>query len=99
MNISNLVSRIPGPLKQKRVLAAFGLAVGAILLYLLVRPSSSELSATSYHRVRQGDFTVSIVEGGTLNAVSEVIIRNEVEGVARIISLVPEGSTSKKVIC
>lgn len=96
MNISHLLSRIPEPLRQKRVVAALALALGAILLYLLVRPSGSELSATSYHRVRQGDFTVSIVEGGTLNAVSEVIIRNEVEGVARIISLVPEGSYVKK---
>ncbi|MCX8107304.1 MAG: efflux RND transporter periplasmic adaptor subunit, partial [Verrucomicrobiae bacterium] len=39
---------------------------------------------------------VSIVEGGTLTAVNEVSIRNEVEGVARIIYIVPEGTYVKK---
>jgi hypothetical protein len=63
-------------------------------------PGSSDprtsAGTTAYHEVRRGDFTVSIVEGGTLAAVSEVSIRNEVEGTARVIFIVPEGSYVKK---
>jgi len=71
-------------------------AVFALVLFSwLLRPKTS-LSNTAYYDVRRGDFTVSIVEGGTLAAVSEVSIRNEVEGTARIIFIVPEGSYVKK---
>jgi HlyD family secretion protein len=37
-----------------------------------------------------------VVEGGTLEAVNEISIRSEVEGTARIIYIVPEGSYVKK---
>jgi HlyD family secretion protein len=75
----------------------FGLAAIAFLVLLswLFRPKPST-SNTAFYEVRRGDFTVSIVEGGTLAAVSEVSVRNEVEGTARIIFIVPEGSYVKK---
>jgi len=66
------------------------------VLFLFLRPTRNSGPATAYHQVRRGDFTVSVVEGGTLTAVSEISIRNEVEGTARIISIVPEGSYVKK---
>lgn len=50
----------------------------------------------SSFEVRRGDFLVSIVEGGTIEAVTEDIIRSEVEGTARIIFIVPEGTIVKK---
>jgi HlyD family secretion protein len=56
-------------------------------------PAAPELS---YHEVKRADFLISIVEGGTLEAVNAVVIRNEVEGTARIIFIVPEGSYVKK---
>jgi HlyD family secretion protein len=65
-------------------------------LYFVLRPAKNNGSATAYYEVKRGDFTVSVVEGGTLAAVSEVSIRNEVEGTSRIISIVPEGSYVKK---
>ena len=46
--------------------------------------------------MRRGPFTVSIVEPGNLSAVNEVSVRSEVEGTARIIFIVPEGSFVKK---
>jgi len=75
------------------------LAGAAILLLVLaswlLRPRPSQ-GSTAFFEVRRGDFTVSIVEGGTLAAVSEVSVRNEVEGTARIIYIVPEGTYVKK---
>jgi HlyD family secretion protein len=71
---------------------------GVALLLMLVWiswPKAREVS-TNYHEVRRGDFTVTVVEAGTVAAVRETIIRNEVEGVARIIWIVPEGSDVKK---
>ena len=44
---------------------------------------------SAYHTVKRGDFLVTIVEGGTLDAVNEVVVRNEVEGTSRIIFIVP----------
>src|SRR4029453_13788278 len=41
-------------------------------------------------------FLISIVEGGTIEAVNEVVIRSEFEGTARIIFLMSEGSYVKK---
>src|SRR5678816_2170571 len=67
-----------------------------LLLFLIFRPSKGSNGATSYHEVKRGNFTVTVVEGGTLAAVSEVSIRNEVEGTARVISIIPEGSYAKK---
>lgn len=52
--------------------------------------------ANSYHTVKRDDFLVSLVEGGTLRAVQELIIRNELEGGTTIVSVVPEGTTVKQ---
>ena len=68
-----------------------GLALAGVLLVWWLRPGNS-LATTASHEIRRGNFAVSVVEGGNLSAVSEVSVRNEVEGVARIIFIVPEGS-------
>ncbi len=96
MNAKFLLGKLPNSLRRHAVLSG---AAGLVLLALAVvflRPSKPAGEATAYHEVRRGDFTVSVVEGGTLAAVSEVSIRCEVEGTARIISIVPEGSYVKK---
>ena len=83
-------------IKQRPVLSA---AVGAILIFLLVamyRGGGDVEDAMAYFKVARGDFLVSIVEGGTLQAVNEVTVRNEVDGTSRIIYIVPEGSVVKK---
>ena len=52
--------------------------------------------SNSYYTVKRGDFLVSLVEGGTLRAVQELIIRNELEGSTTIVSVIPEGTTVMK---
>jgi HlyD family secretion protein len=74
---------------------AIGVALVALVI-LLARPGSSPARVFSSYEVKRGDFLISVVEGGTLEAVNEESIRCEVEGVARIIFIVPEGSTVKK---
>ena len=74
------------------VLTGTAITLVLAVLWWSMRPSHSNSELDTYHEVKRGDFTVSIVEGGTLAAVREVSIRNEVEGTARIISIVPEGS-------
>jgi HlyD family secretion protein len=82
-------------LRRPAVLAVIAVCA-VLLLYLVFRPARNTNGATSYHEVTRGNFTVTVVEGGTLTAVSEVSIRNEVEGTARVISIIPEGSYVKK---
>ena len=72
------------------VLAVLGAAAA------LFWPDRAPTQASSYYEAKRGDFLVSVVEGGTLEAVKDVSIRCEVEGTARIIYIVPEGSTVKK---
>ncbi len=97
MTTKSLLEKLPQPLRRRpTVLGVLVLALLGVGLFLVFRPARNTNSATSYYQVKRGNFTVSVVEGGTLSAVSEVVIRNEVEGVARIISIVPEGSYVKK---
>jgi HlyD family secretion protein len=80
--------------KPVRLAALAVVALGAIFLVLSgSRPAKEE---SSFFEVKRGDFLISIVEGGTVDAVDEQIIRSEVEGTARIIYIVPEGSTVRK---
>ena len=97
MNSKPSEPKLPTLLRQRPVQIAVAALVVLVLLWFFVfrSPADGE-GATSYHEVKRGDFTVSVVEGGNLAAVSEVSIRNQVEGTARIISIVPEGSYAKK---
>ncbi len=94
MNDSSPTGNPPGKQGRKTVLIVAGFFIAAVFLVWVMRPASS-LSATATHEVRRGNFTVSVVEGGNLSAISEVSVRNEVEGIARIIFIVPEGSFVK----
>ncbi len=62
----------------------------------LSRSRKPVTQANSYYTVKRNDFLVSLVEGGTLRAVQELVIRNELEGSTTIVSVVPEGTTVKK---
>lgn len=95
MNYRSVPSTFVRLVKQRPLLSAI---VGAVLLaglvFLFTRGGSAPVASSSY-QVKRADFLISIVEGGTLEAVDEVSIRNEVEGTARIIRIVPEGSYVK----
>jgi len=93
--MTQLFSKFSRLVKQRPlVVAIVGAVVLAGLVFLFTRGRSAPVAYSSY-QVKRGDFLISIVEGGTLEAVDEVSIRNEVEGTARIIRIVPEGSYVK----
>ncbi|HWQ92130.1 MAG TPA: efflux RND transporter periplasmic adaptor subunit, partial [Clostridia bacterium] len=81
--------------QRPKIFAATLLGLCALVMILIFRPGSAEQVASSFE-VKRGDFLVSVVEGGTLEAVNEVSVRSEMEGTARIIFIVPEGSYVKK---
>lgn len=67
------------------------------LFTLIFRASNKEKDTTTlFHTVKRGDFLISVVEGGGLKAVNEVVVRSELEGSAPIISIVKEGTFVKK---
>src|ERR1041384_7373401 len=73
---------------------AIGAGVGFVLLlaFFIRMAGPGAAPPQSFYTVRRGDFLVSVIEGGTLKAVHEASVRCELEGVTRIISIVPEGS-------
>ena len=92
MKQSSLPSNVLRLVKQRPIVFAIVVAVLlAGLVFLFTRGRSAPVAYSSY-QVKRADFLISIVEGGTLEAVDEVSVRNEVEGTARIIRIVPEGA-------
>jgi HlyD family secretion protein len=96
MNPSAIWGTTVRQIRQRPVLFACLGGVVVLLALILVKTGGTVTRVFSAFEVRRGDFLISIVEGGTLEAVNEESIRCEVEGTARIIYIVPEGSTVKK---
>lgn len=96
MNLKVIIQSIGRQFRQRPIV--LGLVLAGIIALSILKYSSSgpKSSAATYYEVKRGDFLVSVVEGGTLQAVNEMVIRNEVEGTSRIINIVPEGSYVKK---
>ena len=68
-----------------------------LLAYAVVRGfTKSGPTQINYQAAKRSDFLISIVEGGTVKAVREVTVRSELEGTARILSILPEGTYAKK---
>lgn len=85
------------PFAKRRPILSAACAVSILLIgFFLFKRSGINDSTLAYYQVDRGDFLVSIVEGGTLQAVNEVTVRNEVGGNSRIIYIVPEGTYVKK---
>src|SRR5687767_15617308 len=82
-------------LRSKPVWLGGGASVLLVVAWA-IWPKSRGNAVQEFHTVKRGDFMISIVEGGTLEAVNEVIVRSDVEGTARIIKMVPEGTYVKK---
>jgi HlyD family secretion protein len=97
MNVQRLRDAALKAIRQNPKLAAAA-AIGGIALLMAALFARREPAPEplSFYQVKRADFLVSIIEGGTLEAVNEVSIRSEVEGTARIIYIVPEGSYVKK---
>ena len=96
MNVQTLYQGLVRQVKARpRLTASAGLALLALVVILFARPRQ-QAQTVSCFEVKRGDMLVSVVEGGTVEAVNEISIRSEVEGTARIIFIVPEGSNAKK---
>jgi HlyD family secretion protein len=86
---------VRGAKARPKLAVGIGLAVLVVAVMIFARPGPPAQTLSCYE-TKRGDFLVSVVEGGTLEAVDEVSIRSEVEGTARILFIVPEGSNVKK---
>ena len=97
MNYRVLLPSLVAWVRRRPILAAVvGLVAVGLLAAAFRSASRPPAQQFTFFEVKRGDFLISIIEGGTLQAVNEQVIRNEVEGTARIIFIVPEGSTVKK---
>src|SRR5689334_17821484 len=50
----------------------------------------------AFYEVKRGDLLISVLEDGALRSLNETVVRSQLEGYNRIISLVPEGAHVKK---
>ncbi len=82
------------PRRRPIVSSIVALVVIGLVIALAARPKGSK-EKYNFFDVKRSDVLISIVEGGTVEAVDEEVIRSEVEGMARIIFIVPEGATVK----
>ena len=97
MNLQSLKSNTLGWCrKHPRLAAALGAALVLVGVVAWRSFGKNQAEQYLYYPVKRSDFMISIVEGGTLKAVHEVTVRSEMEGVARILSIVPEGTVVKK---
>ncbi|MEW6159942.1 MAG: efflux RND transporter periplasmic adaptor subunit [Verrucomicrobiota bacterium] len=91
-----IVGKLIDATGPKRLIVAVS-AIGILaVLWFLIGGSGQPTQASSFYEIKRADFLISVVEGGTIEAVNEVVIRSDVEGTSRIIYIVPEGSYVKK---
>jgi HlyD family secretion protein len=81
---------------RKPLFIGVAVAASALILFMLFGASGEETDELDYHVVKKDSFLVTIVEGGTLEAVNQVSIRNEMKYSSKIVSIVPEGGYAKK---
>lgn len=95
-------SPAPWPARLWRELRARPRLSGAAALALLTLAlvvwlsTGGDKNPLAFVELQRRDLVISVVEGGTIEAVNEVVIRNEVEGTSRIIFIVREGTYVKK---
>ncbi|MBT3597552.1 MAG: HlyD family efflux transporter periplasmic adaptor subunit [Verrucomicrobia bacterium] len=82
------------PAKPKLILGVITAAL--IVLWLLSSLGGGGGMSESFYVVKRGDFLVSVNAGGTLEAVNQEVIRNEVDGNSRVIYIIPEGTVVKE---
>ena len=96
MNVQTLYQGLVRRVKERpKLVIGLGLVALVLVTVFFARPRQQAQTVSCFD-VKRGDMLVSVVEGGTVEAVNEVSVRSEVEGTARIIFIVPEGSIAKK---
>ena len=83
---------------RSRILVPVGVTAVAAAIWLGTGGDQALSSGpdAAYVKAESGDFTIALPAGGSLEAVDEVTVRNEVPGQTRIISLIKEGSFVEK---
>lgn len=84
------------PLLRPKILLPVALLAAGGLTWAFIPKTSKKDTATSFHKVERGPFTISLPTGGSLEAVDRVTVRNLVPGRTEIISLIKEGTVVKK---
>ena len=79
-------------IKRKPILTLLGILLVGVGVAFSFKSQKIEVLENNYHTVKRGDFLVSIVEGGTLAATSEYVVRNETDYTLQIVDIVPEGT-------
>ncbi|MFH0964017.1 MAG: efflux RND transporter periplasmic adaptor subunit [Planctomycetota bacterium] len=85
-----------GPTLASRLLAPLALLLPLALLVIPACGSRSDAQNGATFTVKRGKLTVSVTEGGSVDAIKSVNIASEVEGQSRILTVVPEGSFVKE---
>lgn len=84
------------PSKIKLIAGVAGFIVIALIILTTLSGDEEATAGSRFYEVKRGDFMISIVEGGNIEALNEVSVRNDVEGSSRVIYIVPEGTMVKK---
>lgn len=83
-------------LRVKIALPACAAALTGVIWFYPASEKSAKSTDLAYLTAETGEFTVALPAGGSLEAVDQVTVRNEVPGQTRIISIVEEGSFVKE---
>ena len=86
------------PQMRTRGLLVLLLVLAGAYAYLQYRgrPTKVVYSANAFYQVKRGDMLISVTEEGSLRALNETVVRNELDGVSRILYLIPEGTQVAK---
>jgi HlyD family secretion protein len=77
--------------------AVLVVAIGLIVIWLrVVRGGEDSAATVATFVAKRGPLTISVLEAGALKAKDPEIIRNNLEGRATIISIIPEGTRVKE---
>lgn len=98
-NVRKKGKRVVGRLALARrsvlilVAAAAVVAIGLFgFLRQIAGGSDSSQEGTGLFAVKRGDLAITVTESGSIKAVKTVDIKSEVEGMATIVNIVPEGT-------
>jgi len=97
-SLTNKANGVLGKKSYKMIgVAALVVAVGLVVIWLkVVRGSEDTAASVATFVAKRGPLTISVLEAGALKAKDPEIIRNNLEGRATIISIIPEGTRVKQ---
>lgn len=84
-------------MKKSRWIILTAIIISSVAIYKYTTSSDSEDNKKlAYYNAVKGDLSITVTEGGTLKAVDEVIVKNQLNGRSLILSIIPEGTYVKK---